>query len=133
LRTLDSSILIDFLRDLPAAKRKLAELEQEHRLVTTEVGAFELYLGVEHLGARRRERERGRVKSLLEPMDVLPLERRGAIRAAEIAGEVRRRGRSVGLADLLTAAIALGHGGDTIVTRDVEDFRRVPGIRVETY
>lgn len=108
-------------------------LEAEEPLRTTEVGAFEIYLGVQHLGEARRAAEETRVKELLDQMDVLPFERRSAIRAAEIAGTIRRHGQTVTLADLFTAAIALGHGCDTIVTRDVADFRRVPELRVETY
>ena len=111
----------------------MRELEREGPLVTTEIGAFELYLGIQNLGDHRKDAERARIKSLLGKMEVLPLERRSAIRAAEIAGGTRRRGRSIGLTDLFTAAIALAHGGDTIVTRDVEDFQRVPELRVESY
>jgi len=133
LRCLDSTILVDVLRDLPSAKAKVRDLEEEEPLRATEIGSFELYLGLQRLGESRRTTEESRIKDLLDQMTLLPFERRSAVRAAEIAGAIRRRGQTISLADLFTAAIALGYGCDTIVTRDIADFRRVPGLRVETY
>ena len=133
MRCLDSTILVDVLRDLPSAKAKVRNLEEEEPLRATEIGSFELYLGLQRLGESRRTTEESRIKDLLDQMTLLPFERRSAVRAAEIAGAIRRRGQTISLADLFTAAIALGYGCDTIVTRDIADFRRVPGLRVETY
>ena len=133
MRCLDSTILIDVLRDLPAAKARVQAIEEEEPLRATEIGSFELYLGVQHLRNARRAKEEKRIKDLLDQMDLLPFERRSAIRAAGIAGAIRGRGQTISLADLFTAAVALGHGCNTIVTRDVVDFQRVPGLRVETY
>ena len=133
MRCLDSTILVDVLRDLPSAKAKVRDLEEEEPLRATEIGSFELYLGLQRLGESRRTTEESRIKDLLDQMTLLPFERRSAVRAAEIAGAIRRRGQTISLADLFTAAIALGYGCDTIVTRDIADFRRVPGLRVETY
>lgn len=133
MRCLDATILIDILRRVPAARTKIEELERDGPLVTTEIGAFELYLGVERYGDRRREEEARKVASLLDQMDTLPFDRAGALRTAQLSWELKRRGRTIGLLDLLTAGIALGHGHDTIVTRDAGDFERVPGVDVETY
>lgn len=41
-------------------------------------------------------------------------------------------GRDIGALDALTAGIALASGYNTVVSRD-DSFRRVPGLRVETY
>lgn len=130
---LDATILIDVLRKVPEARAKIEELEREGPLITTEIGAYELYLGVERHQGRRQDEEREKVEDLLAQTDVLPFDRASAIRGARISWELRGRGQSVGALDLLTAAIALGHGHGTIVTRDREDFQRIPGIRVETY
>jgi len=64
---------------------------------------------------------------------VLPLNRRASIRGAEIASLLRSRGQDVGGLDVLIAAIAMSHGINTIVTEDADDFRRIPGLHVETY
>ncbi|TLZ46111.1 MAG: type II toxin-antitoxin system VapC family toxin [Methanobacteriota archaeon] len=39
----------------------------------------------------------------------------------------------MGIMDLFIASTALAHGSEALVTRDVADFRRIPGIRTETY
>src|SRR4030067_1053817 len=62
--------------------------------------------------------------------DSLPVDRRPAIRAAEISGELRRRGQTVGIMDLLIAAGALALGAEALVTRDASGFRHVGGLRV---
>ncbi len=133
MKVLDTTILVDLLRRDPAARRAIEKLEEEGALSTTEIGAYELYLGVQGLGRRRGTAERARIDDLLDQMNVLPLERRSAIRAAEIAAHLRKRGQTIGILDLLTAAIALAHGADIVITRNVEDFRRIPGLRVEIY
>ena len=130
---LDATILIDILRRVPAARAKIEELERGGPLLTTEIGAYELYLGIERFGARRRDEEARKVADLLAQVDALPFDRASTIRTAQLSWDLKRRGQTIGLLDLLTAGIALGHGHDTIVTRDQEDFRRVPRIRVETY
>ena len=133
MRCLDSTILIDMLRRVPAARAKVEELEREGPLVTTEVGAYELYLGVERYGGRRREEETRKVADLLDQMETLPFDRASAIHTARLSWDLKRSGQTIGVLDLLTAGTALAHGHDTVVTRDEGDFRRVPGIRVETY
>lgn len=133
MRCLDATILVDMLRRVPAARAKVEELERDGPLLTTEIGAYELYLGVERLQGRRHEEERGRVEDLLAQTDVLSFDRASSIRCARLSWELRRRGQTVGLLDLMTAGIALGHGHGTIVTRDREGFQRIPGLRVETY
>jgi tRNA(fMet)-specific endonuclease VapC len=40
--------------------------------------------------------------------------------------------KAIGRADLLIAAITLAHGA-TLVSRNVKDFRQVPGLRVENW
>jgi tRNA(fMet)-specific endonuclease VapC len=40
--------------------------------------------------------------------------------------------RKIGRADLLIAAITLSHRA-TLVTRNLKDFRRVPGLQVENW
>lgn len=72
------------------------------------------------------------MQRLLSRFDVLPLDRAGAISAAELSAKLVTRGRALGALDALVAGIALASGYTTIVTRDT-DFRRVPDLRVESY
>jgi len=101
------------------------------RLGTTEVNAFELAVSAFPDG-RRDSVKLAQVQRVLDRLDVLILDRKGALRAAELVSKLRARGRTVGVLDALVAGIALESGYNTIVTRD-EDFRRIPGMKVETY
>ena len=132
MKIFDTTFLVDFLRRAPEAKRLAQDLEDRgERPATTEVNAFELLLGTVSNG-RVHPSRRDDIQRLMDRLDVLPLDRAGALRAAEIASKLRAEGRDLGALDALIAGIALASGRNTIVTRD-ESFRRVPGIRVETY
>lgn len=133
MKVVDTTVLVDVLRDVPEAVAKVREIEERDTIAATEIGTYEMHVGIGRLGPRRRAVEELRVRDLIEHMDVLPFDRHGAIRAAEIAETLRKRGRSIGILDLFTAAIALGHGASALVTRNRAEFERIPGIAVETY
>ncbi len=131
VKCLDTAVLIDLTRDLPSAVQAVGEALAAGA-VTTEVNAFELYSGAHERG-RQVPRDLAAVERILRRVDVLPLNRRASIRGAEIASLLRSRGQDVGGLDVLIAAIAMSHGINTIVTEDADDFRRIPGLHVETY
>ena len=131
MKCLDTSVLIDLIRDVPGAVRAVGEAAIGGA-VTTELNAFELYAGAHERG-RPVSRDLDAVERVLRRIDVLPLNRRASVRGAEIAALLRSRGQDVGGLDVLIAAIALSHGIETVVTEDARDFRRIPGVRVETY
>ena len=133
MKVLDTTFLVDVLRNVPGAIDRLRALEAEGPLATTEIVAYELYHGIQHLGRRRRETEAARIEELLAQTDVFVFDRRSAIRAAEMSRELRRRGQSIGVVDLLIAAVALTLGAEAVVTRDASSFAHVGGLRVETY
>lgn len=132
MKLLDTAFLIDVLRKREDAGRAIAEMEEtgEHG-ATAEVCAFELLVGVYRRGRIDPERMTG-VETILSRVDVLPLDRSGAAHAAEVLTKLRAEGTDLGLLDALIAGTALAAGYDTIVTRD-EAFRRVPGLKVQTY
>jgi predicted nucleic acid-binding protein len=55
-----------------------------------------------------------------------------ARRYGKALAELRRRRRPISTMDLLIAVTALGHDAP-LVTRNVEDFARVPGLLVKGY
>ena len=131
MKCLDTAVLIDLTRDLPSAVQAVGEA-LAGGAVTTEVNAFELYSGAHERG-RQVPLDFSAVEKILRRVDVLPLNRRASIRGAEIASLLRSRGQDVGGLDVLIATIAMSHGINTIVTEDADDFRRIPGLHVETY
>ncbi|HKU40506.1 MAG TPA: type II toxin-antitoxin system VapC family toxin [Polyangiales bacterium] len=118
----DTDVLVDFLRGGGAAPRVELELSTGS-LRTTVVAAFELWQ------CARTPRAEQDVKTLLEALEILPLD----ARAAELAGGVRRlllaRGADIGVADSLVAGICLRQEG-TLLTGNREHFARVSGLRL---
>ncbi len=128
---LDTSVLIDAMRGQPEARRAV-EAASEAGIATTEVNVYELYVGA-HRAGLPSEPEIQRIRRGLDEIEVLPLGRPASFRAAALTSLLRSRGAEVGVLDVLIAAIGLAHGVTRILTRDVADFRRIPGIRVDAY
>lgn len=132
MKILDTTLLVDFMRRRLEARHVVEKLENTgERPATTEVNAFELAAGT-YVDGRVDKVKFAQVQQTLGRLDVLVLDRAGAFKAAELLSKLRSAGRTVGALDLLVAGIALASGYDTIVTRD-EDFRAIPGLRLETY
>lgn len=132
MRGLDTTVLIDALREDSGLQRLLPDLDEEG-VATTEVNVFETLLGIYFDGGPRLSLRLDKTHAMLQDLLILPLERGGADRAAQIAAQLARDGRTIATGDALIAGILLDHGIQTIVTRDAEHFRRVQGLKVETY
>ena len=72
------------------------------------------------------------IEQLLALITSLPLTRPIANRAAELRSDLAAAGAPIGPYDLLIAATALEHGA-TLVTNNVREFVRVPGLLVEDW
>lgn len=82
--------------------------------------------------APRANRRRAQLQRLLDVVAVLPFDRAAAIEAAAIRAELEAIGTPIGPMDTLIAATARAVGG-VLVTRNVREFGRVPGLRVESW
>jgi tRNA(fMet)-specific endonuclease VapC len=65
---------------------------------------------------------------LLRPMQILPFDSECAAMAAQLRATLEHLGTPIGPHDLLIAATALRHQA-TLVTRNVREFARVPGLQ----
>jgi tRNA(fMet)-specific endonuclease VapC len=72
------------------------------------------------------------IQQLLALIPSLPLTRPIANRAAALRSDLAAAGTPIGPYDLLIAATALEHGA-TLVTNNVAEFARVPGLGVEDW
>lgn len=126
---LDTNILSGLVRDPrgPLAE-KIGEIG-EANVYTSIIVAAELRFGAAKRGSERLSRQ---VEAVLGVIDVAPY----TTPADRVYGEVRRHlervGQPIGANDLLIAAHALCDAS-VIVTDNVGEFSRVPGLRVENW
>jgi len=128
---LDTDFLVALLRGVPEAVRKAKELDSiEAEISTTSMNAFEIYLGA--FRSKNAAENVKRADDLLGSMNILNLTLESSRKSSEILSELMRRGEPIGLRDAIIAGIALVNGY-TLVTRNVEHFRRVTGLSVEEW
>lgn len=118
----DTDVLIDFVEGA-GAWEQVDRLLSGGRLATTAVNVFELWRGCED------EDERSTLRRALRGVAVYPVNDAAARRAAEIDRDLARRGAGIGERDTLVAGVALATRL-SVLTGNVEHFRRVGGLRV---
>lgn len=126
----DSCILIDLSkRKLPIAYELLMKSDASLFKVPAVVKA-ELLIGAEK--AHDPEQERFRVETLLLPFEIVPFDGACAVKYAQIRAHLERKGEQIGGNDYLIAATALAHSA-ILVTNNVDEFKRVPGLTIEEW
>ena len=93
------------------------------------VVAAELRYGAERRGSRRLSRQ---LEAVLAAIEVLPIETPVDRHYGAIRNELESAGNPISHNDLLIAAHARALGA-TLVTNNVREFRRVPGLAVENW
>ena len=129
---IDTTLLIDFLRGKREAITFLEEKEKQQQLYTTEINVFELVMGV-YAKKQEPQIETEKICALLSRFIVLPLERRGVIKAGEIAGGLIKSGNRIEETDCLIAGIALANGITEIITANKEHYERIKELKVISY
>ena len=125
---LDTNIVSELIRN-PAGRTAQRVRAEGKTVCVSVIVAAELRYGCAKKVSRQLAR---RVEEFLSEVAVLPFEppcddHYGTIRAA-----LEATGRPIGSNDLLIAAHARALGA-TVVTANVDEFRRVPGLAVENW
>ncbi len=126
---LDTNILSDLIRDpLGRVPRRIAA-KGEKTVCTSIVVACELRFGAEK---KQSASLQARVEELLSVIDVLALDVDTDFHYAEIRATLEATGTPIGPNDLLIAAHARALGL-ILVSANVREFSRVPGLSVENW
>ncbi len=136
MKCLDTTYLIELIRDPESIAKITRELERRDALATTLYNVFEAFSGAYVI----RNRSAGRkiidkLERALVPIQILPFDLEDATKAAEICGTLKRKGKIVG-PDAITAAIALNKGCDGIVSRNKAHFEvieKATGLKLVEY
>jgi tRNA(fMet)-specific endonuclease VapC len=93
---------------------------------------YELRYGLMRLPPEAAAPRLAALSTFLQPLQVLPFDSECAAHAARIRAELESIGMPIGPHDTLIAATTLRHQG-TLVTRNVREFSRVPGLQWEDW
>lgn len=112
---LDTTVLIDVLRNRRNRRAQLAQLvEQGHTLATSALNIGEVYAGM-------RPEEAQATAAFLDSLECLPVTAAIARRAGSLKRSREQKGQTLTLADMFVAATALEHGFP-LITDNRKDF-----------
>ena len=127
---IDSSVFIALERRQLPISALLSSAGPDEPVAITSVTTSELLVSVHRADSpERRLRREAFVERVLETVPVIPFDLRAGRIHAQIWAHLIAEGQIIGAHDLLNAAIALAHGYD-ILTDNVREFQRVPGLSV---
>ena len=126
---LDTNICIYVMQNYPARLAgRFNRLSQQIAISAVTLG--ELYFGAEK--SARRDENLQEVEIFVGRLEVLPFGPTAAAQFGQIRTELERAGSPIGPYDTLIAAHARAERL-TVVTHNIREFRRVSGLRVETW
>lgn len=127
---LDTNVWVVYLRGKDPNLRQRLWAKAAHDIATCSIVLGELHYGA--LCSANPAKNRAAVNALISPYDCLPFAEAAAEQFAIIRRHLESLGTPIGPYDLLIAAIALANGC-TLVTHNLAEFRRVPGLAVEDW
>jgi predicted nucleic acid-binding protein len=125
---LDSSIFVGLLRNkIPAeAIRKHAN----EGLCTSEIVVYEIIYGL-YASSNFSEKKLWQFEALLDGLvGVFAIDRKASIKAAQIGGELSKRGERIGHTDALIAGSLMANGCTKLVTGNSKEFEKIKGLSV---
>ena len=136
MRCLDSTYFIDLIRNPELIDGITKKIDADPIVYTTTFNVYECMVGVFSIkNGILRQKAYDKLNKAITRTTILPFNPPDALKAAEIGGTLRRKGRTIG-ADAITAAIVINNGIDTIVTRNPKHFEMIARdfkLTVESY
>jgi tRNA(fMet)-specific endonuclease VapC len=126
---LDTNICIHVINAKPPA---VLERFRQHRMGDIglcSVVAAELAYGVAKSGSARN---RQALEMFLAPLIILPFDEAALWAYGDLRAELERKGTPIGALDTMIAAHALSQQS-TLVTNNIREFARVPGLALENW
>ncbi len=130
MKVLDSDFLIAVLRKEPEAKAKIEELMTSEEIIATTIfNAQEVLFGalLSHDPQNYPKTQR-----LLGAMNILDYNIEGVHRALDVQLHLHKKGARIGIFDEMIAGICLANSA-ILVTRNIEHFSRVSGLKIEKW
>jgi tRNA(fMet)-specific endonuclease VapC len=129
---IDASIFIEAERGRLNLEPHVARRQDEESFLSV-ITASELLHGVHRAAqARQRAKRSAFVEGILERFPLLSVDLATARAHAHLWAELAGAGAMIGPHDLWLAATCIAHGL-TLVTANLREFQRVPGLQVESW
>lgn len=126
---LDTNICIYVINERPPQVLARFRRERLGNIAISSITASELTYGVVKSGSARNRKA---LEMFMAPLDILPFDESAIWRYGELRTLLESQGRPIGSMDTLIAAHALAIGA-VLVTNNVREFERVPGLVVENW
>ena len=126
---LDTNILSQVVRNPAGAVAARIRLTGEDEVFTSVVVAAELRFGVEKSGSAHLARN---VEDVLDSLRIAPLDIPADTRYGLLRANLEKSGTPISANDMFIAAHALATGS-ILVTDNVREFSRVPGLKIENW
>lgn len=126
---LDTNTVIYTMRNRPQQVKKHFQ-RQAGRICISTVTLGELVFGAEH--SQQTERNLADIEALTSRLEILPFDSAAAYHFGQIRSTLYSVGRPMGPYDMMIAGHARAHGL-TLVTNNVKEFKRVPGLLLENW
>ena len=129
---IDTSILIDFERGLIDITPHIKGREKEEFFLSV-ISASELLHGVFRAkDSNIRSRRSAFVEGILERFSIIPIDITAARIHSQLWANLESHGTMIGLHDLWLAATCISTGY-ILVTSNLREFERVPGLKIECW
>ncbi len=132
---LDTSVVVDLLRTNSSAIRKRLSEQTRSVVGLSVITLCELQFGLELRASQYphvRESEQQKLSTILEPFQCFPLTKDVMHSYGRIRSHLQVSGAGIGPLDTLIAAQAVSLDA-ILVTSNVQEFRRVPKLRLEDW
>ncbi len=126
---LDTNILIYTIKNRPKKVRDAFKKHADYLAMST-VTLGELIYGAEK--STQSVRNLADIEALAARMDVVPFDSQAAIHFGQVRAELANSVKLIGPFDLMIAGHARSRGL-ILVTNNLREFKRVPGLRVENW
>lgn len=127
---LDTNICIYAIKQAPPNVYKMLDEKLECGICISSITLAELEHGVSNSAYPAKNEEA--IIKFTSNIPVIPFDTPAAMEYGRICAYLRRRGTPIGTMDMLISAHALALGV-TLVTNNVREFERVPGLIIENW
>ena len=127
---LDTNICIYALNRRPPEVLERLRAEGQEAVAISVITMLELRQGAHK--SQHPEKTHGKLDLFLGPLRILPFDEKAALEGARIRAHLEQQGKPIGDLDSLIAAHACSRNL-VMVTNNLKEFSRVPGLRTENW